>query len=333
MAKTPKKPTIYDVADLAGVSTFTVSRVINDAGPVRDQTRAKVESAIAELNYIPSAVARRLRANKSDMIGLVISDITNPFWAQVIAAIQRFFSDQGIGVILGNTQSDPEEERKQVELALSQSVDGIIMTPLLDSSQQVIDEVRARDVPCVILDRRGDFGVDVVRGDSRQGARELTELLLEKGHRRIGLVTGSRDRSTAVDRYQGYADALEAAGIEVEEALVRWGPYTRGFGAQAMDELLALDSPPTAVFAANNSLADGVLDTLRVRGRRVPGDMAVVGFDSIPTLDSFLTVAEQPAQRMGQVAAEMLQERIDGYDGPPRERVLPIKIRVRVSSG
>lgn len=327
------RPTIYDVADKAGVSTFTVSRVINESGFVRHETRARVEEAISQLGFVPSAAARRLRSRRSDVISLVISDVTNPFWAQVIEAVQGFFTEKGISVLLGNTRSDPAEEDRQIEMALAQSVDGIIITPLADASLERVAKIRDRGVPCVVLDRRATHGVDVVRGESRAGAFELTKLLIDRGHRRIGLVTGGRDRSTAVDRYEGYREAIEQAGLTLDVGLVRWGPYTHGFGAEAASCLLDLDPPPTAIFAANNSLAEGVLDALRSRQIAVPQDVAVVGFDAIPTLASFLTVAEQPASEMGRKAAEMLYERIDGFAGPPRELVLDAEIKIRTSSG
>ena len=256
------RPTIYDVAERAGVSTFTVSRVMNDSGFVREETRAKVEKAIAELGYVPRAAARKLRSRRADVIGLILSDVTNPFWARVIEAVQQFFTEKGISVILGNTRSDLAEERRQIAMALAQSVDGVIITPLADASAEQVAMIRERGVPCVVLDRRGDFGVDVVRSDSRGGAFALTQLLLDRGHRRIGLVTGDHDRSTAVDRYEGYREALEQAGLTVDATLVRWGPYTRDFGTEAASELLNADPRPTGIFAANNSLAQGVLEAL-----------------------------------------------------------------------
>ncbi len=196
---------------------------------------------------------------------------------------------------------------------------------------------RGRNVhrlPCVVLDARGDFGLDVVRGDSLGGSFELTRLLLDLGHCRIALVNARRDNSTAKDRFAGYARALNESNIEVDEALLKWGSslfYTMEYGAQATEELLGLPDPPTAIFAGNDFVALGVLGALTAFQIRVPDDMSVVSFDGI-TLP-FLTAVIQPALDMGRMAAEMLYEQIQGYKGPPREHVLPVELRVSGSSG
>ena len=329
----PKKPTIYDVAERAGVSTFTVSRVINQSGYVREPTRQKVERAVAELGFVPSVMARKLRTQRSDVVALILSDVTNPFWAKVIEGVQGYFSAKGVSIMLGNARGDLAEERAQAEMAIAQGVDGVLITPLTDASGEAIRFVTEQGVPCVALDKRGDFGVDVVRCDSVEASYQLVKHLLDLGHRRIGLVNGPRDRSTARDRYQGYVNALASVGMPPEDELVSWGSYTTEQGAEGAEALLALAHPPTAIFAANNSLASGVMDLLNRRSVAVPQQMAVVGFDEIPSLESFLTLAAQPSSEMGRVGAEMLHERIRGYDGPPRERLLPVEMRVRVSCG
>jgi LacI family transcriptional regulator len=331
-----KKPTIYDVAERAGVSTFTVSRVINNSGFVREETRKRVEEAVEELGYVPSAVARKLSTRRANSIALLISDVTNPFWGRITSTIQEFFSGKGMIVILSNTRSDPTERRRQLDMALAQGIDGVIFVPVgqdpLDD-KAFVHELQRRNVPCVALDRDGDLGIDTVRGDSVGGAFALTEHLLSLGHRRIALVNGPHDHPTAVERHQGYASALNEADLAVDEALVRWGGYRMGHGVQATEELLALSDPPTAIVATNNWLAAGVLNALNAHGIQVPAGMAVVGFDELPSLSSFLTVIAQSVPEMGYLAAEMLYERIQGYDGDPREHVLPVELRVRASSG
>jgi len=325
--------TIYDVAKRAGVSTATVSRVINGSSFVTEETRQRVEKAVTDLDYVPSATARKLSVGRSTSIALLISNLTNPFSAEVAVGVQSFFSEKGIGVVLGNIRADPDTELSQLEIALAQGVGGIIIAPG-SQDDRVVAELRRRDIPCVVLDARGDFGVDVVRGDSLGGAFDLTTLLLEQGHRRIALVNARRDNSTARDRFTGYARALSERDIEVDNALVKWGPalfYTMEYGARATEELLELQDPPTAIFAGNDFVALGVLGALTAFQIRVPDDMAVVSFDGI-TLP-FLTAVIQPALEMGRMAAEMLHERIQGYEGPPREHVLPVELRVSGSTG
>jgi LacI family transcriptional regulator len=332
MADRQKKPTMHDVATRAGVSIFTVSRVVNNSGFVRESTRQRVERAIAELNYVPSAAGRRLRSGKSHAVGLLMSDVANPFWNEIIVSIQAYLSDRGYGVVLGNARSDLEEERRQLEIALRQGVDGFVAVPLRDESQ-VVPEIRRRNIPCVVLERRGDFGVDVVRRDLSRGTAELLELLLGLGHRRVALVNGPHNHSGAVERFEAYEEALRKASIPLDEALVTWGPFTRLYGAQATETLLKLPDPPTAIVAVGNMHAVGVLETLGAAEMVVPDDVSVVGFDAPPALYSFLTVAASSKSELGEAAAEMLYQRLQGYDGPSRERLFETELRVRLSTG
>ena len=322
---------MHDVARRAGVSTFTVSRVVNDSGFVREETRQRVEQAIAELSYIPNAAARRLRSARSHIISLLISDITNPVWARVTGAVQEHFSQYGIGVILGNTRSDLEEEARQLRIAFSQGVGGVIVTPYTFQSTSVA-EIARRQIPCVVLGRRGDYGVDMVHFDHIGATHSLTKLLLEQGYRRIALITGPPDHSTAHDKFAGYSAALGEAGVRVQEELVRWGPYRRPFGIRATEKLLDLPAQPQAIVAGNNTLSLAVLETLGEREVEVPKDRGVVGIDRIPALYSFLTSAVADAEEMGRVAAELLYERMDGYEGPPRVVEIPFELHVRTSS-
>jgi LacI family transcriptional regulator len=288
--------------------------------------------AIAELNYVPSAAGRRLRSGKSHAVGLLMSDVANPFWNEIIVSIQAYLSDRGYGVVLGNARSDLQEERRQLEIALRQGVDGFVAVPLRDESQ-VVHEIQRRTLPCVVLERRGDFGVDVVRRDLYRSAVELIELLVGLGHRRIALVNGPRNHSGAAERFEAYEDSLRLAGIPLQESLVTWGQFTRSYGAQATETLLKLPDPPTAIVAVGNMHAVGVLETLGAAEMVVPDDVSVVSFDAPPALYSFLTVAASDKSQLGETAAEMLFQRLEGYDGPPREQLLPTELRVRLSAG
>jgi LacI family transcriptional regulator len=299
---------------------------------VRESTRQRVERAIAELSYVPSAAGRRLRSGRSHAVGLLMSDVANPFWNEIIVSIQAHLSDRGYGVVLGNARSDLQEERRQLEIALRQGVDGFIAVPLRDESQ-VVPEILKRDIPCVVLDRRGDFGVDVVRRDLARGTGELLDLLLGLGHCRIALVNGPHNHSGAVERFEAYGDALRQANLPLDEALVTWGPFAQAYAAQATETLLKLPDPPTAIVAVGNMHAVGALETLGAAEMVVPDDISVVSFDAPPALFSFLTVAATDKSAYGEVAAEWLYQRLQGYDGPPRERVLETELSVRLSAG
>ena len=323
---------MHDVAERAGVSVFTVSRVVNDSGFVREGTRQRVEKAIDELNYVPSAAGRRLRSGRSHAVSLLLSDVANPFWNEIIVSIQAFFSDHGYGVILGNARSDLEEERRQLDIALSQGVDGFVAVPLRIESE-VVTEIRRRGVPCVVLDRRGAFGVDIVRRDLHSGTIKLVDLLVGLGHRRIALVNGPRNHVGARDRFEGYVEAMNRGGLSVDEALVTWGPFTRDESAEATAWLLTQDRPPTAIIAAGNMQSLGVLETLGAAEMEVPEDVSVASFGAIPSLFSFLTAAASPISEIGEATAQMLYERMQGYDGLPRERIYPTELRVRLSTG
>ena len=315
---------MHDVAKRAGVSTFTVSRVVNDSGFVREETRQRVLEAIAEMGYVPNAAARRLRSDRSHIIALLISDVSNPVWARVTLAIQEYLSQHGIGVILANTRSNLEEEKRQLDIAFSQGVGGIIVTPYNFQSNAVA-EIRRRGIPCVVLGRRGDFGADVVRFDSYGTAYALTKLLLEQGYRRIALLTGPTDHSTSNDKYQAYATALGEAGLPLREEWVKWGPYRRYAGVQATEELLALDERPQALVSGSSALTLGALEALGEHQLQVPEDMGVVGSDGVFALYSFLTAAYTDCEELGKAAAEMLHERMEAHDGEPREVIMPFE--------
>jgi LacI family transcriptional regulator len=326
-----KRATIYDVADRAGVSVFTVSRVINESGFVRAQTRQRVEEAVAELRYVPSANARNLRAGGSHAIGLLVPS-PSAFWNQMVGGVQGCFSDYAIGLFLGYSRMDREEEQRQLHIALSQGVDGFLVAPVADDSP-IVSELIDRDIPCVVLDRYVDHGVDVVRRDLCGAALQLTNLLLDQGHQRIALVNGPGNDAGTMERKRGYDTALRARAVALDEELVAWGPWSKRFGMLASEALLALDEPPTAIVAAGNMHAEGVLEIAGEAQMEVPGDLAIVSFGATPPLFSFLTAAASPASEMGKAAAEMLHERMQGYDSPPRVRLFHTKLHERFSAG
>jgi LacI family transcriptional regulator len=334
--------TIRDVAERAGVSTMTVSRVINRSGYISQETRERVELAIAELGYVPNTLARSLRFKQTKTLALVLTDITNPFFTTIARGVEDVASENGFSVIFCNTDESPAEEAEQLTVLVQKQTDGVLLVPA-HSAAEPLAFLRKQKMPVVVLDRRvPGGGVDVVRGDSERGAYDLVRLLLGLGHRRIAVLSGPEEVSTAADRVAGYRRALEETGIAEKSALIQHGPLTQAGGYAMTQRVLQLEPSPTALFAANNFIAIGAYRALRDAGLRVPEDMALVAFDDLPpamVMDPFLTVAAQPAYEMGRKATELLLSRLAGNrlagNGPEgyQEIILPTELIVRRSSG
>ena len=327
--------TIREVAKRAGVAPITVSRVINGSGYVNEETRRRVEQAIQELDYVPNVLARGLRSRRTHTLGLLVTDITNAFWTTVARGAEDAAMQNGYSVFLCNTDEDIRKQKQYLRALLSHQVEGAIIAPASSDGAALRPLQRAR-LPFVVIDRRvANVHADLVVGDSVGGARMLVEHLLARGHRRIGHLGGPRGISTADDRERGYREALQAAGVAVDEALVRRGDYKQESGYQQMRALLSRTELPTAVLAANNVLAVGALVALREEGLRVPDDVAIVCFDDLPQasqIDPFLTVAAQPAYDFGATAVRLLLERLADPRRPPQTVVLPVRLIVRRSS-
>ncbi len=329
--------TIRDVAKRADVAPITVSRVINNSGYVNEKTRARVEAAIADLGYVPNVLARSLRSRRTGTLGLILTDISNPFWTTVARGVEDAASDAGFNVILCNTDESEVEQDKYLHVLMQKQVDGVLLVPVR-SAVEPIKFIQSQNTSVVVLDRRiPNPQTDVVRCDSEGGAYQLTSLLLSLGHRRIAMLSGPRGVSTAEDRVAGYRRALAEAGVDVDAAPVCYGEFSLQSGYDMTLQVLARTPRPSALFAGNNFIAIGALRALRDTGLRVPEDLALVGFDDLPedlVVDPFLTVAAQPAYEMGRQATELLlarlsEETLTAY----QEIVLPTEIIVRGSSG
>jgi LacI family transcriptional regulator len=338
MSSTAANVTIKDVARASGVSSMTVSRVINESQKVRPETRRRVEQAIAELGYVPSRLARGLSRQRTGTLAVIVPDVANPFFTQVVRAAEEVARRGGYGVILCDTRADLSVERDVVEELIAHRVEGIVIAPVSDRSTAHLRRLDEFQVPCVLVDRTLP-GVerDAVVGDSFAGAQRLVEHLIALGHRRIGLIVESNQVSTARDRRRGYEAALAAADVALDPSLVVETAVDPVGGAEGMRRLLELEQPPTAVFTVNNLVALGAIEAVRGAGLEVPDDVALVCFDDIEyasRLYPFLTVLEQPAETFGTVATQLLLERIRGR-GPARRHVvvLPGEFVVRKSCG
>lgn len=315
---------------------MTVSRVVRGSGPVSAEVRLRVEQAIEQTGYMPNVLARSLRSKRTNLIALLVTDLTNPFFTTLAHGVETAANDAGMMVILGNSNEDQAEEERSVTMLLQRQIDGILIVPA-GSGDEVIRKCREQDTPLVVVDRRIRRGaVDVVRTDSRLGAYELGRYVASLGHRRTAVLTGARSVSTAVDRAAGFRDAMREAGSE-RSTLVVHGQFSIDSGAEMARSIMSRPNRPTAIFAANNFIAIGVLHALEELGIRVPEDVAVVAFDDLPSAMvtfPFLTVVAQPAFEMGRKAVELLVDRIEN---PGRQRaqsvVFPTELVVRKSSG
>jgi len=312
---------LHEVARRANVSIATVSRVLNKSDKVLPQTRAAVEQALRELNYHPNRVARRLRmkAGRTQLVGLIIPDFQNPFYAEIARGVEDVAYANDYALLLCNSDENPTKERFYLNVLCAEAVDGIVLPPF-DERNVEVNEVIKSGIPVVCVDRSlAKVPTDLVEVDNYRGAFEAVTHLIEKGHRRIGLIEGRPHISTNRERRRGYLDAHAVAGLTVQSDLMRAGDLRMESGRAVTAELITLPNPPTALFVGNNLMAVGALAALRQHGRRVPQDVAVVGFDDLPwaeALDPPLTTVRQPAYDVGRQAMELLLKRIAEPDRP-----------------
>lgn len=319
-----RRPTINDVAKRAGVSKTTVSHVINNTRFVEEETRQRVLQAIAELGYRPSTVARSLTTNRTETIGVIVSDASNYFFGEVLLGIEDVLRPANYGLIVCNTAEILEREAHYLDLLLRQRVDGIIAAA---TSQRwdILAQAEVQHMPVVFMDRSFEgLGGPFVGVDNKRGAYLGVRHLIECGHRQIGILAGFQRLSTMRERLAGFRQALQEHDILLPEKWVVTSPLSIEAGREAMRQILSLPERPTAVFLNNNLLSLGALLAIKELGLRCPEDIALVGFDDHPwaaVSGPPLTVVTQPAQQLGQVAAQMLLDLING-EQPPESRVI-----------
>ncbi|MFJ5521300.1 LacI family DNA-binding transcriptional regulator [Streptomyces griseoluteus] len=331
---------LKDVAALAGVSTRTVSNVVNGSAPVAEETRARVQAAVDELGYRPNVAARNLRAGRTGLVGLVIPELQSPYFGEIAGMIVDAAQHRSWTVVIDQTFGDPEAERRLLEGTGGRLVDGLIISPWSLGPEELA--TRARNVPVVLLGERQAQGIaDRVAIDNVLAAEEATTHLLEAGRRRIAAIglQPHLHNETARQRLAGYRNALRRAGLEPDPALERQtSTLHRKDGAEAMAALFDDAVHPDAVFAFSDELALGALHVARQRGLRVPRDLAVVGFDGIedgqyssPPLTSVVPDKRQIAERALQCLADRIYSPASGV--PPLDVVVPHRLEERASSG
>jgi LacI family transcriptional regulator len=328
---------IDDVANKAGVSRATVSRVLNNNPKVDADLREKVLAAAKALGYQPNRTARRLRAQSSNVIGLVISDIQNPYFLSVTRGVEDAASAQQMNLILCNSDEDLDKERMYLHVMEAERVAGLIIVPANSSYGKDLNQLKKAGIPIILLDRAvKSVQVDTLKVDNEHGAFEAVTHLIQLGYRRIATIAGSSHLSTGSERYQGYRSALESVGIAVDDQLVKVGNFKTESGYTLANELLNASVPPEAIFIANNLMTLGALRALREREVRVPHDVALVGFDDLPwsgELYSPLTAVAQPTYEIGQEAVRLLLRRLADPQAAYQTVVLQPHLNVRESCG
>lgn len=327
-------PTLHDVARAAGVSTATVSATINKTAYVSPALQERVRKAIEEVGYHPDAIARSLKTRTTKTLGLLISDISNPFFTSVIRGIEDVATPQGYMLLLCNTDERLEKEQAYLRLLRSRRVDGVIMAPV-GGVEDYGDLRSAVGAPVVFIDRRVPVQADAVAVDNTQGARDVVRYLVSLGHRRIGVIAGLPKISTSEERLAGYHQALAEAGIALEPDLLKVGYSRLEGGHEAARQLLALTKRPTAIFATNNLMTIGLMRAVAERGLQCPADISVACFDDFDWASVFhprLTTVAQPTYEMGERAAELLLSRVGGSGGEePLKVVLAPTLVIRDS--
>jgi LacI family transcriptional regulator len=313
--------TVADVARAAGVSVSTAARVLSRNGYASDATRRVVLEAARDLGYVPNQIARSLRTKQTRLVGLLIGDVENTFYSVIARNVESAAKDAGYHVVLCNSDDDPKIEREYLQLLEGMHVDALIVTPTSKNRRHLARFIQ-EGIVVVQVDRRIEgLQADAVLVDNEAGAASAVSHLIAAGHSRIGILTGELEVTTASERLTGYERALKDHGIAVRPSLVRSGSFHREHAIEDATALIRSKPAPTAIFAANNILAEGALIALEQQRLRVPRDVSIVAFDDLRWMSMVeppLTTVRQPVADMARSAAELALRRLgDGFEGRP----------------
>lgn len=319
--------TIKDVARRAGVSISTVSKYLN-GGHVREADT--IRSAISELDYRVNPFARSLKTSRSRFVGILMPEMTAPFYGSVLTALDRTLRESGYQTLIACYSSLHGLERDKLQFLISNGIDGLIYIPEDLSAEEFYELTVNNGIPVVQMDRmiQGVVG-DAVLVDNSEAVFKAVSILIEKGHRRIALVSGPKSVFSAKERQVGYLRALAAYGIPFDDQLVISDENTFATGYRSCETLLKLEEPPTAVLTTNYNITMGLVTAVRERGICIPDEIDIFGFDCVEVctmMHPALPVVQQPEQEIGQTAAEYLLQRLKGFDGKPRVTRLHCRI-------
>lgn len=306
--------TIKDVAKMAGVSTTTVSHVINKTRFVAQETESLVLQAIKDLNYSPSAVARSLKVNTTKSIGMIVTTSEAPYFAEIIHAVEEHCYRQGYSLFLCNTQNNAEKIKNHLEMLAKKRVDGILVmcSEYLPDSLNLLHSFE--NIPMVVMDWGPNVHTDIILDNSFDGGYLATKHLIENGHKYIGIIAGEFTKTTAKTRYEGFIHAMKEAGLTVNPNWVMEGFFEPEDGYECMNKILSQDNLPTAVFCCNDVMALGAISAIGEKGLRVPEDISIIGYDNIHASRFYsppLTTVHQSKSRLGVQAVNLLFERIN----------------------
>lgn len=331
-----KKITIKDVAKLAGVSKATVSRVLNNSKYVSPEVHERVVKVIEETGYKPSSIARSLVSKETKLVGLLIPDVSNPFYSELVKGMVEVANKYNYNILLCNSFFHVDKEVEFLRILLEKEVDGIIFmtNEITDEHREFFEKYHK---PTITVNRKfWGFDIPNVDIDNFSAAYDATKYLIELNHRRIAIIRAPESDETAgVERFEGYARALKDAGIPLNESLVKEGNFKALSGYKAMKELLNLNNPPTAVFCVNDEMACGAVKCVMEKGLGVPEDISVMGFDDVPLASMFIpsiTTIKQPIYEMGALSMELMYKMIKGEDVEVKTYVLPHQLVVRDST-
>lgn len=319
--------TIKDVAKLAGVSTTTVSHVINKTRFVAEATSKAVWEAVRQLNYSPSAVARSLKINSTKSIGMIITTSESPYFAEIVLAVEKYCYRQGYSLFLCNTQNEIEKLQNHLDMLIKKRVDGILVM-CSEYTENSLALFNGTNVPMVVMDwGPTDGNSDRIQDNSFNGGAMAAEHLLANGHRDIALIAGKLTKTTAKARFDGFTQTLEKAGVSLKSEWILEGDFEPEDGYECMMQILTQPTLPSAVFCFNDVMALGAISAITEKGLRVPQDISVIGYDNIHSSRFYspsLTTIHQSKSRLGFMALSLLLERIQHNDQPHQPQVIEI---------
>ncbi|MDI3548825.1 MAG: LacI family transcriptional regulator [Halanaerobiales bacterium] len=337
-----KPPTMDDVAELAGVARSTVSNAINDTAPVSKEVKERIFKVIEELQYKPNNLARGLRSNRTQLIGLIIPDINNPFYSEISKGIEKYMNQKGFSVVLCNTDYDLAQEKKYLDKLIQVNVDGLIFITGEQDLNLIAEIHEKSNTRIVFTDRSNSFNNDIpiITIDHKKAMKDMTKYLIELGHKNIAYISEPTSMKTLRDRLEGYKEAFRETGISINNSLIliesvlQTNKIKRGY--EITSNFLA-QSPliPTAIITTSDLLAIGAIKAIREKGYRVPDDMSVTGFDDIETASYIcpgLTTIKQPLSKMGTLSAKVLVELINGNPVEEKQIILEHQLIAREST-
>jgi LacI family transcriptional regulator len=326
--------TIDDIAKRAGVSSATISRVLNNSSYVKDETKEKVLKVIEEMNYVPSAIARSLSKRETNTIGIIVPDITNSYFGEIIKGISKIAEEVGLNIILFNTNNDVKSELKALNEVKKHRLKGVIMTPGFGDTNMeniFIDIINSINIPIMLVSADLNYiDLNGVFVDDIKGGFDATDLLIKEGHEKIGIITGIISSSSAANRLKGYKKALKENNIPIINEYIKDGQFNLDKAYEITKELLDMEAPPTALIACSNRMTLGVIKALVERKKKIPKDIALVGFNKIELIDIVgikLTYIEDSPMELGRTAINLLLQIFESSDKKKINRIsIPPKL-------